>query len=267
MNYGNVPEIDLVSPAEIAMRSRSYSAKAPSFEKRVTKLLESAFNMRAFVESKKLQEGQLFQLQNPSEKGCYVIDLGYDASKRKPNIIDDIFVALGDESGCYNYVATYIEAKNSGSYQRLAKRVLESRTYLLVNNSGNAFLAEQLLGNREWLKADKCLSAIDKIVKFYNSRAASKALRLKPVDEMKMFECTLMLERTSLKLKAARVQTYADSKGVRTHIVISMNSGKIWMLKDDEVTFVREVSGKAFIMTNFVMIKREDNNGNYLIVS
>lgn len=265
--YGNVPEIDKVSPAEVQAKSRNYYPKAPSFEKKVTKLLDSKFNMQAFAETRKLREGQLFQLQNPSEKNVYVVDLGYDFSKRKPNMIDDIFVALGDESGCFNYVATYQESKNSGSYQRFAKRVLESRTYMIVRR-GKSYVAEQLLGNREWLKLDKCTQAVDKIVKFHNSHVLDKALRLKPLTEMGMFECILHLDKgMNPHLKAVRIQTYVDAKGVKVHFAISMNSGKMWVLNDKQLEAVADVSRKNCIMTNFIMIKKTGGDGNYAVVA
>lgn len=265
--YGNVPEIDNVSPAEVQAKSRNYYPKAPSFEKKVTKLLDSMFNMQAFVEVHQLQEGRLFQLQNPTEKNVYVLDLGYDFSKRKPNIIEDIFVALGDECGCFNYVANFQESKNSGSYQRFAKRVLESRTYMIVRK-GKSYAAELLLGNRDWLKFDKCTQSIDKIVKFHNSHVPDKALRLQPLTEMGMFECVLHLDKgMNPHLKAVRVQTYVDAKGVKTHFAISMNSGKMWVLNDKQLEAVADVSKKNSIMTNFIMIKKTDNCGNYTVVA
>ena len=265
--YGNVPEIDMVSPAEVQAKSKNYYPKAPSFEKKVTKLLDSEFNMQAFAETRKLREGQLFQLQNPSEKNVYVVDLGYDFSKRKPNVIDDIFVALGDESGCFNYVATYQESKNSGSYQRFAKRVLESRTYMIVRRR-KSYAAEQLVGNRDWLMLDKCTQAVDRIVKFHNSHVLDKALRLKPLTEMGMFECILHLDKgMNPHLKAVRIQTYVDAKGIKTHFAISMNSGKMWVLNDKQLEVVADVSKKNSIMTNFIMIKKADSNGNYTVVA
>ena len=131
-----------------------------------------------------------------------------------------------------------------------------------------SYAAEQLLGNRDWLMLDKCTQAVDRIVKFHNSHVLDKALRLKPLTEMGMFECILHLDKgMNPHLKAVRIQTYVDAKGIKTHFAISMNSGKMWVLNDKQLEVVADVSKKNSIMTNFIMIKKADSNGNYTVVA
>ena len=138
----------------------------------------------------------------------------------------------------------------------------------MIVRRGKSYAAEQLLGNREWLKLDKCTQAVDKIVKFHNSHVLDKALRLKPLTEMGMFECILHLDKgMNPHLKAVRIQTYVDAKGVKAHFAISMNSGKMWVLNDKQLEAVADVSRKNCIMTNFIMIKKTDSNGNYTVVA
>ena len=74
-------------------------------------------------------------------------------------------------------------------------------------------------------------------------------------------------QRNESALKAVRIQTYVDAKGVKAHFAISMNSGKMWVLNDKQLEVVADVSRKNCIMTNFIMIKKTDSNGNYTVVA
>lgn len=232
------------------------TSRREAFESKVEKFLTPE-NLYHSEEIKNLKNGELFQLQRPSECNVY----GYQAHvDGNPEVIDDFMVIIGDDSGCYNYVASFKESKNSGRYQRLAKRVLASQTYMVSKFCENAMPeVKLLLDNNEWLDAGKSLRAFKNLAKGWELRLDEKSLQV--------VECMLHLPEKTVEVRAARVIAATDANGAAKCLVMSMNSGKMWVLDADQCSIKSNISGKSLIMTNFVGLKKTSEKGNYVRVS
>ena len=225
-----------------------------SFEDKLARFLTPE-NVQAFGERYGLSDGDLIQLQKPSECNVYF----YDAVKNgKSDVIDDFLVVLKDEDGCYNYVASSRESKNSGRYQRFAKRVLTSQTYIVRRLFGNYEL-ELLLDKDEWLDSKKALRAFAKV-------AEAKSL-IRYNSKPQLVECMLHLSNKVVEIRAARVVDCEEWGGAKKRIVMSLNSGKIWVLDAEQCSIKGDVSGRVLIMTNFIGLKRVSAKGDYIRVS
>lgn len=238
IDYNRLPEIDAISPAEIEVRAKrkGYRTAKKSFAEKRDEIFENAVE---FILENNLQNGQIIQLQNPSEKGIYSIVCG-------KNVYENVL--LQTTGGDFHFVASYSQAKNSGIYQRKATRVLESYSYLV---SGLSLVP--LFGNHDWLTLKHVQSAMSKLEKFFHVTAVSDII---------MAECKIK----NLLLKAARVQKFCDKKGHEKFIVVSMNSGKIWILNPEELEIIADVSEKVTIMTQFICI-RQITRGDYIVLS
>lgn len=225
-----------------------------SFEEKLARFLTPE-NVQAFGQSNDLKTGDLVQLQKPSECGIYF----YEGVKNgKPDFIEDFLVILKNEDGCYNYVASSRESKNSGRYQRFAKRVLTSQTYLVKKNYGRYEL-ELIFDKDEWLDSEKALQAFAKV-------AEAKAL-IWYNSEPQLAECMLHLSNKVVEIRAARVVDCEEWSGAKKRIVMSLNSGKIWVLDAEQCSIKGDVSGKNLIMTNFIGLKKVSAKGDYIRVS
>ena len=236
-----------------ASRRVSQFVVRESFEEKVERFLTPE-NIQVLGERQRLLKGALLQLQKPTEWNVY----SYDGVKGgEQDIINDFLVVLGDEAGCYNYVASNIESKNSGRYQRLAKRVLSSQTYMVYKSSSGRYKLKLLLDNGDWLEAGKSLKAF---------RFLARVMKLK-LDEtsLKVVECVLRLPQKSVEIRAARVVDCVCD-GVRKRMIMSLNSGKIWILEAENCDIKKDVLYKNLIMTNFVGLKKLSAEGDYVRV-
>ncbi len=237
--------------------SQAYSSpvsRREPFEEKVKKFCET-HNINAFGTRNALPDGALFQLQKPQEWNLYFYDLG--TKKGKPDYIEDFLVVSDAEAGCYNYVASFRESKNSGRYQRLAKRVLASQTYFLHALKGGGYHQELLLDNDDWLDSKKSAVAFDKL---------AACLKLKYSGDVQIVECFLHLSHLRVEIKAARCRPCRGKDGHLRFVVMSLNSGKMWVLDAKQCEIGRDVSQKLYIMSIFFMLK---NLGqcNYIRVS
>lgn len=235
-------------------RMSSQVVARESFEEKLARFLTPE-NVQAFGERYGLSDGDLIQLQKPSECNVYF----YDAVKNgKSDVIDDFLVVLKNEDGCYNYVASSRESKNSGRYQRFAKRVLTSQTYLVKKNYGRYEL-ELIFDKDEWLDSKKALRAFAKVVE------AKALIWYKSAPQL--VECMLHLSNKVVEICAARVVDCEEWGGAKKCIVMSLNSGKIWVLDAEQCSIKGDVSGKNLIMTNFIGLKKVSAKGDYIRVS
>ncbi len=268
--YGGYPQIDNVSPVDVAAvaakaKKRSYCPQNKPFNDRLAVLLSSQENINDFWESNLLHEGQLFQLQKPIERNIYSLVLRQSSATQQPETIENVLFVGNDDGGCFNYVATFSQSKNSGMYQRQAKRVLESTTYMAVLH-GKKRSIEVVLENLGWLIEAKSIAAVDKVVGYYNAHVGREK-RLHPVSQMSLYECRFYLSNVRPILKAVRVQVYEDGAKNKKYAAISMNSGKMWLLDEHQIDLVQDVSQKSCIMTNFIFIKKVPNTADYMIIS
>lgn len=232
------------------------TSRREAFEDKVEKFLNPE-NVQFFGQNNGLKTGDLFQLQKPSEWNVYDYD-GLCNNKRE--VIDDFMVIVGDDSGCYNYVAAYNESKNSGRYQRLAKRVLASQTYVVYKSrKSGKYKLKCLLDNNAWLDAKKALFAFKFLARMSKLKVDEKSLQV--------VECMLHLPNKAVEIRAARVISATDANGAAKCLVMSMNSGKMWLLDADQCSIKADIASKGLIMTNFVGLKKTSEKGNYVRVS
>ena len=60
----------------------------------------------------------------------------------------------------------------------------------------------------------------------------------------------------SLELKIARIQKLTFRNNTVKYIVLSLNSGKFWVLDEENVIIREDMSERMTVMTNFVYLKR-----------
>lgn len=246
---------------------RSYTREPiPTFNEKLHIFMKPN-NLQKFCIENKLSNGDIIQVQNPVEKNLHYVD--YGMLDKKHSFIEDLLVVFGESSGKFNFVAPLDKTKNWGEYQRRAKRVLESRTYL-VEKSGEKFSLVELLTNYAWLERRKSIEAIKMIIAGKDVASKSKENKLEKwlssPDGMETRAVKMQLNGETLHLKAARVQKFANGLKESISVVISLNSGKIWVLSSEKVELLEDVSGATFIMTNFVRLAG-DGSANYKIVN
>lgn len=246
-----------------ASRFSSYS-KGPqreAYSEKIKRFLSNPEYVDYVCREAGVKDGDTLQLQCPVQRGYYVLDCGGALGKHE--YIDDVLLAAGDMKGRYTYVATLDQSKNSGQYQNMALRIKESATYLVRCSANGRYRLELLLGNSDWLNFRKSREAVKKLVEVYNfaRKAGEKLEEASPLETRK---CILHFPDRRLELRICRVQSFKSASGVRKTIVVSMNSGKVWMLDSDKAEVGDDMSSRRQVTTNFVYL-RQVASGDYIV--
>ena len=226
------------------------------YDQKIKRFFKHPDYVNYVTESMELSDGDLVQMQNPSRYGEAIVDCGPFGKRANERIyLENVLIISGDANGCYNYVATLNQSKNSGQYQKKAQRVRESATYL-VKKKLVGYSWELLLDNLEWLDAEKSEEALGKL---------AKAKLCKSTSPTEIRSCKIKTDKFSLDLKIARVKKVKSFKGEEMMFVVSLNSGKIWLLPAEQVELGEDVSRKKCIMTQFVWLRQVGTSGNFYI--
>ena len=237
----------------------SVRSSGESYEQKIERFFKHPEYVNFVMKDMGLSDGETVQIQNPAKRGEAIVDCGPFGKRANENIyLENVLIVSGDANGCYNYVATLDQSKNSGQYQKKARRVHESATYM-VRKSASGYKLEMLLDNLEWLDAEKSENAMMRLAKMHGFNSGSST---------EIRSCKIRTEKFSLDLKIARVKKVKSFKGEEMMFVVSLNSGKIWLLPAEQVELVElgeDVSRKKCIMTQFVWLRQVGASGNFYI--
>lgn len=235
--------------------------KKPYFVK-VARFLKDGAQVNYVCSANGVKNGDTVQLQRPSQLGAFAIEVG-DNGRGERQYLEDVILVAGDTKGMHHYVADLNQSKNSGRYQNLAVRVKESETYLVSQDALGRFKLERILKNLDWLNRDCSLRAFDKLREklFGKPMSLNKAFAkvncfMTGYGNIELKSCTLLFGARSLDLKIARIQKLTFGNGTVKYIVLSLNSGKFWVLDEENVIIRADMSEKMTVMTNFVYLKR-----------
>ena len=257
---------------------------------KVTRFLNNQAQVNYLCSDNGIKNGDIVQLQKPSQMGGFVLEVGRNAKGEK-QYLDGVLLVAGDTKGLHHYVADLNQSKNSGRYQNLAVRVRESDTYLVSQDAAGNFKFELVLKNQDWLKEDcskeafdkvrtrlfgkpnsgnKTFTAFDKVrEKLLGKAASGKRCFLTEVGDIELKSCMLLFGGgRSLELKIARIQKLMFGDATVKYIVLSLNSGKFWVLDEENVIIREDMSERMTVMTNFVYLKRTSASvADFTIVS
>ena len=242
---------------------------------KVTRFLNNQAQVNYLCSDNGIKNGDIIQLQKPSQIGAFALEVGVNGRGER-QYLEDVILVAGDTKGLHHYVADLNQSKNSGRYQNLAVRVKESETYLVSQDATGHFRLELLLKNQDWLKEDCSKEAFDKLRERLFGRPVS-GLRvlatankfLTEVGDLELKNVQLLLGGgRSLELKIARIQKLTFGKDTVKYIVLSLNSGKFWVLDEENVIIREDMSQRMTVMTNFVYLKRTSASvADFTIVS
>ena len=118
-------------------------------------------------------------------------------------------------------------------------------------------------------KTLRCLE-FDKVrEKLLGKAASGKRCFLTEVGDIELKSCMLLFGGgRSLELKIARIQKLIFGDATVKYIVLSLNSGKFWVLDEENVIIREDMSERMTVMTNFVYLKRTSASvADFTIVS
>lgn len=247
----------VLETGKIGYGTNSYSrSSGESYEQKIERFFRHSEYVNYVFENMMLSDGDAVQIQKPTRYGEAIVDCGPFGKKANEHIyLDNVLIVSGDANGCYNYVASLDQSKNSGQYQRKARRVHESATYLVQRKYGT-YKLELLLDNLDWLEAEKSEKAMMKFSKIHGCTSDLPT---------EIRSCKIRTEKFSLDLKIARVKKVKSFSGKERIVVLSLNSGKMWLLPASQVELGEDVSQKKCIMTQFVWLRQIGNSGNFYI--
>ncbi len=247
----------VLETGKIGYGTNSYSrSSGESYEQKIERFFKHPEYVNYVFENMMLSDGETVQIQNPAKRGEAIVDCGPFGKRANENIyLENVLIVSGDANGCYNYVATLDQSKNSGQYQKKARRVHESATYL-IKKKLVGYSWELLFDNLDWLDAEKSEKALVKL---------AKAKLCKSTSPTEIRSCKIKTDKFSLDLKIARVKKVKSFKGEEMMFVVSLNSGKIWLLPAEQVELGEDVSRKKCIMTQFVWLRQVGDSGNFYI--
>ncbi len=247
----------VINTEKIGYGASSYARSSrESYDKKIQRFFKHPEYVNYVFENMMLSDGDTVQIQNPSRYGEYAVYCGAYGKRANERVyLENVLMVSGDAKGCYNYVATLEQSKNSGQYQRQAQRVRESATYM-VRKSASGYKLEMLLDNLEWLDAEKSENAMMRLAKMHGFNSGSST---------EIRSCKIRMDKFSLDLKIARVKKVKSFFGKVRIVVLSLNSGKIWLLPADQVELGEDVSQKKCIMTQFVWLRQVGTSGNFYI--
>ena len=244
-------------------RSSYYRVEKEPYSVKVARFLKDWAQVNYVCSANGVKNGDTVQLQRPSQLGAFAIEVG-DNGRGERQYLEDVILVAGNTKGLHHYVADLNQSKNSGCYQNLAVRVKESETYLVSQDALGRFRLELLLKNQDWLKEDRSKKAFDNLREKLFGRPVS-GLRvlatankfLTEVGDLELKNVQLLLGGgRSLELKIARIQKLTFGNGMVKYIILSMNSGKFWVLDEENVIIRADMSERMTVMTNFVYLKR-----------
>ena len=237
-------------------RLTQFRSSSESYDEKIERFFRHPEYVNYVTESMELSDGDLVQMQKPSRYGEAIVDCGPFGKRANEHIyLDNMLIISGGDEGCYNYVATLEQSKNSGKYQKQAQRVRKSATFL-VKKKLVGYSWELLLDNLDWLDAEKSEKALEKL---------AKTKLCKPTAPTEIRSCKIRTEKFSLDLRIARVKKVKSFKEEEMMFVVSLNSGKIWLLPAEQVELGEDVSRKRCIMTQFVWLRQVGTSGNFYI--
>lgn len=255
-------------------RTSYYRVEKVPYSKKIERFLKGWGQVNYVCSANGVKNGDTVQLQRPSQIGAFALEVGVDGRGER-QYLEDVILVAGDTKGLHHYVADINQSKNSGRYQNLAVRVKESETYLVSQDATGHFRLELLLKNQDWLKEGCSQRAFDKLRErlFGKPMAVNKAFAkvnsfMIDFSNIKLKSCTLLFGARSLDLKIARIQKLIFGNGTVKYIVLSLNSGKFWVLDEENVIIRDDMSEKMTVMTNFVFLKRSSTSAaDFTIVS
>lgn len=234
----------------------SVRSSGESYDQKIKRFFKHPEYVNFVMKDMGLSDGETVQIQNPAKRGEAIVDCGPFGKRANENIyLENVLIVSGDANGCYNYVATLDQSKNSGQYQKKARRVRESATYL-IKKKLVGYSCELLLDNLEWLDAELSEKAFEKL---------AKAKLCKSISSTEIRSCRIKTDKFSLDLKIARVKKVKSFIGKEKVFILSLNSGKIWYLPVEQVELGEDVSQKRCIMTQFVWLRQVGTSGNFYI--
>lgn len=242
-------------------RSSYYRVEKEPYSVKVARFLKDWAQVNYVCSANGVKNGDTVQLQRPSQLGAFAIEVG-DNGRGERQYLEDVILVAGNTKGMHHYVADLNQSKNSGRYQNLAVRVKESETYLVSQDALGRFKLERILKNQDWLKEAPSQKAFDKLREklFGKPMSVNKALAkancfMTEYGNIELKSCTLLFGARSLDLKIARIQKLTFGNNVK-YIVLSLNSGKFWVLDEENVIIREDMSERMTVMTNFVYLKR-----------
>ena len=244
-------------------RSSYYRVEKEPYSVKVARFLKDWAQVNYVCSANGVKNGDTVQLQRPSQLGAFAIEVG-DNGRGARQYLEDVILVAGNTKGMHHYVADLNQSKNSGRYQNLAVRVKESETYLVSQDALGRFKLELLLKNQDWLKEYRSKKAFDNLREKLFGRHVS-GLRvlatankfLTEVGDLELKNVQLLLGGgRSLELKIARIQKLTFRNNTVKYIVLSLNSGKFWVLDEENVIIREDMSERMTVMTNFVYLKR-----------
>ena len=244
-------------------RSSYYRVEKEPYSVKVARFLKDWAQVNYVCSANGVKNGDTVQLQRPSQLGAFAIEVG-DNGRGERQYLEDVILVAGNTKGLHHYVADLNQSKNSGRYQNLAVRVKESETYLVSQDALGRFRLELLLKNQDWLKEYRSKKAFDNLREKLFGRSVS-GLRvlatankfLTEVGDLELKNVQLLLGGgRSLELKIARIQKLTFRNNTVKYIVLSLNSGKFWVLDEENVIIREDMSERMTVMTNFVYLKR-----------
>lgn len=255
-------------------RTSYYRVEKVPYSKKIERFLNDSTQVNYVCMENGIKNGDTIQLQRPSQIGAFALEVGVDGRGER-QYLEDVILVAGDTKGLHHYVADINQSKNSGRYQNLAVRVKESETYLVSQDALGRFHLERILKNQNWLSRDCSLKAFDKLREklFGNPMYVNKVFAevnsfMIDFSNIKLKSCTLLFGARSLDLKIARIQKLIFGNGTVKYIVLSLNSGKFWVLDEENVIIRADMSQKMTVMTNFVYLKRSSASvADFTIVS
>lgn len=243
-------------------RSSYYRVEKEPYFVKVARFLKDWAQVNYVCSANGVKNGDTVQLQRPSQLGAFAIEVG-DNGRGERQYLEDVILVAGNTKGLHHYVADLNQSKNSGRYQNLAVRVKESETYLVSQDALGRFKLERILKNQDWLKEAPSQKAFDKLREklFGKPMSLNKAFAkvncfMTGCGNIELKSCTLLFGARSLDLKIARIQKLTFGNGTVKYIVLSLNSGKFWVLDEENVIIRADMSEKMTVMTNFVYLKR-----------
>ena len=244
------------------VKSSYYRVEKEPYFVKVARFLKDWAQVNYVCSANGVKNGDTVQLQRPSQLGAFAIEVG-DNGRGERQYLEDVILVAGNTKGLHHYVADLNQSKNSGRYQNLAVRVKESETYLVSQDALGRFKLERILKNQDWLKEAPSQKAFDKLREklFGKPMSLNKAFAkvncfMTGYGNIELKSCTLLFGARSLDLKIARIQKLTFGNGTVKCIVLSLNSGKFWVLDEENVIIRADMSEKMTVMTNFVYLKR-----------
>lgn len=182
-----------------------------------------------------------FLMFNPEYEQTGLMQIAMSATKDvgayqlgNTEYLDDMLVSRNPMRGARYFVASLGEARNCASAHRRFQRCLCSETYFITCDKDEVHL-DKLLGNNDWMYADRVDHALEIVVKKLSGRVEKKA-------------SWYVFSYKEFANEFGRVGTYVDRSGQKKLILCMANSG----------TIVPDIAEDAIKLTKI------ERNGEYI---